>query len=65
MRKIRTTSPFRVQMVARFPGAMVWTPDNQRADRIQEFLEFTRSQGGSRRRIRRWPRRRWSPERSL
>ena len=33
MRKIRTTSPFRVQMVARFPGAMVWTPDNQRGDR--------------------------------
>ncbi len=39
--------------MARFPGAMVWTPNNQRADRIQEFLEFTRSQGGSRRRIRR------------
>ncbi len=53
MRKIRIAAPFRVQTVARFPGAVVWSPDNQRADRIQEFLEFTRSQGGSQRRIRR------------
>ncbi|AUW92661.1 hypothetical protein BXT84_06280 [Sulfobacillus thermotolerans] len=53
MRTVKQMTCYRVQPLRQFPGVMVWTPEHQRADRVQDFLEFAVSQGRPLRRVRR------------
>lgn len=43
---------FVVRPLGRFPGVVVWNPQGQRADRLQDFVEFWAAQGHPLRRLR-------------
>ena len=43
---------FVVRPLGRFPGVVVWNPQGQRADRLQDFVEFWAAQEHPLRRLR-------------